>query len=74
MRLKKSRILIKFIIIINLTSVKLFRLYIYKKLIEFIVNSTTFSRSGDYYKINNNLRFNDAISDRRKYKIILFIL
>lgn len=65
MRLKKSRISIRFIAIIDLIFVELVELYIYKKLVEFIINSITSSRSEDYYETNNNLEFDDAIDDRR---------
>ena len=61
-------------IFINLTFVKLVKFHIYKKSIEFVVDFTTFSLSENRYKINNNLEFNDVISNRREYKIMLFIL
>ena len=67
MRLKKPRISIIFIIIIGLLSVRLVKLYIYKNLVESIADSTISSRYGDRYEINNNSRFNDALSNKREY-------
>ena len=74
MRLKKSRISITFITIIDLIFVELIKLHIYIKLVESIINSITSFRSEDRHEISNDLEFDDVIDDRREYKITLFIL
>ena len=58
--------------VIRLSSVEIVRLYIYKELAGSASNSIASSWSRDRY--SNNLGFNDVISDRREYRIILSIL
>ena len=74
MRLKKYRILVTSITIIDLIFVELIRLYIHTELVESITNPTASSRSDNRHETSDNLGFNDAIDDRREYRIILFIL
>ena len=61
------------IVIVDLISVGLIRLYIYTELAGFVTNPTS-SRSRDRYEISSDLGFRDVIEDRREYGITLFIL
>jgi len=73
-RLKKSRILIISIAVIDLTFVEFVKLYNYNKSIWFVAISAAFSWSEDCYKRNNILEVYKTIDNWKEFKIIIFIL